>query len=46
MKAEKDIEKLLKDIEDKLTLTDYDLGVIQTLKWFKGASNPYYGRVE
>jgi hypothetical protein len=39
-------ELLMKRIEDKTVLTDYDLGVLHTLKWVRGGPDPYCGRVE
>lgn len=36
MRSEQQVEKLIKKIENKLTLTDYYLGVLSTLKWLKG----------
>jgi len=41
-----DVEKLLQKLKEKDILTDYDLGVLATLKWLRGKPNPYDGRVE
>jgi len=46
MPSKKDIKKLIQDIQNKKALTDYDLGVLNTLKWLYGEPHPYHGRVE
>lgn len=44
MRTETEIEELLRTVRKKQVISDYDIGVEQTLKWFKGATNPYDGR--
>jgi hypothetical protein len=45
-KPEHKIKELKTKVETKITLTDYDLGVLNTLKWLLGEHSPYDGRVE
>jgi hypothetical protein len=40
MRSTEEVEKLISKIQDKLVLTDYDLGVLSTLKWLKGQPEP------
>jgi hypothetical protein len=46
MRAESDIEKLLKTIKTKIAISDYDLGVQATLLWMKGEASPFDGRAD
>ena len=43
---DREVDRLLKEVREKLRLDDYDLGVLATLRWFQGQPNPYAGRVE
>jgi hypothetical protein len=44
--SETDIKNLVSAINKKYILSDYDLGVLATLKWVLGSPHPYDGRVE
>lgn len=46
MQSEQKVKALKAKVETKLVLTDYDLGVMNTLKWLIGGYDPYDGRVE
>jgi len=46
MRSETEIEELLRIVRKKSVISDYDIGVEQTLKWFKGSTNPYDGRAK
>jgi len=43
---EQKVRELLQKLNTRKVLTDYDLGVMNTLKWLIGGYNPYDGRVE
>jgi len=46
MSSTEKIQEMKHQIERKIVLTDYDLGVLNTLKWILGDFSPYDGRVE
>ncbi len=46
MRADAEVAILKAKIESKKVLSDYDLGVLNTLKWLSGQPDPYLGRTE
>ena len=46
MLSAKELLSLKKKVEMKEVSTDYDLGVLNTIKWFLGDPNPYKNREE